>query len=118
MQVVTIILLILSIIWLGFNIYGFVKWLKNRNSKKKGGKQTTGVQVVDAIVQILVEGLTSLGTGIGTGVANAVQALAFTGTGENQQLSVFFIMVCVFGAIALAVGLTTRIFSWLESLGN
>lgn len=82
----------------------------------------TGIQVVDAIVDILVEGLVKLGTGIGSGVANAVQALAFTTVGEGAnattELSVFFIMVCVFGAIALAVGLTTRIFTWLESLGN
>lgn len=78
----------------------------------------TGLQIVDAIVSILVEGLISLGTGIGQGVANAVQALAFTGTGENQQLSVFFIMVVVFAGVALAIGLTTRVFTWLESLGN
>lgn len=77
-----------------------------------------GTAIVDAIVNILVEGLTGLGTGIGAGISNFVSALAFTGTGNDQALSVYFIMVVVFAAIALAVGLTTRIFNWLSSLGG
>lgn len=78
----------------------------------------SGTAIVTEIVQILVAGLTQLGTGIGTGVANFAQALAFTGTGENQTLSVYFVLVIVFAGIALAVGLTSRIFQWLSSLGN
>lgn len=78
----------------------------------------TGVEIVQEIVEILVSGITQLGQGLGEGISSFVTALAFTGTGENQQLSVYFIMVCVFGGIALAVGLTTKIFNWLSNLGN
>lgn len=78
----------------------------------------TGTEIVTEIVDILVSGITQLGTGIGTGVANFAQSLAFTGTGENQELSVYFVLVIVFAGVALAIGLTTLIFNWLSSLGN
>lgn len=78
----------------------------------------TGVDIVQDIVEILVAGITQLGQGIGEGISSFVTALAFTGTGSDQTLSVYFIMVCVFGGIALAVGLTTKIFNWLSNLGN
>lgn len=78
----------------------------------------TGAEIVTEIVEILVSGLTTLGTGIGSGVANFASALAFTGTGENQTLSVYFILVIVFAGVSLAIGLTTLIFNWLSSLGN
>ena len=74
--------------------------------------------IVEQIVSILVAGITQLGSGIGAGVSNFVTALAFTGTGSDQTLSIYFVMVCVFGGIALAVGLTTKIFNWLSNLGN
>lgn len=77
-----------------------------------------GTAIVTEIVQILTSGLTQLGTGIGGGISNFVQALAFSGTGSEQTMSVYFVMVIVFAAIALAVGLTTRIFNWLSSLGG
>lgn len=77
----------------------------------------SGTAIVTEIVSILVSGIQQLGAGIGTGVSNFVQSLAFTGTGENQTMSVFLIMVCVFAAIALAVGLTRLIFNWLQNLG-
>lgn len=75
-------------------------------------------EIVSEIVEILVAGLTELGTGIGSGIANFAQSLAFSGTGENQTLSVYFVLVLVFAGVALAIGLTTRIFTWLSSLGN
>lgn len=78
----------------------------------------TGSQIVTEIVNILVSGLTSLGTGIGSGVANFAKALAFEGTGENQTLSTYFILILVFAGVALAIGLTTKIFNWLQNLGN
>lgn len=74
--------------------------------------------IVTEIVNILVEGLTAMGTGIGSAVSNFAQALAFQGTGENQSLSVYFVLVLAFAGVSLAIGLTTRIFLWLSSLGN
>lgn len=78
----------------------------------------TGAQIVTQIVEILVAGITQLGTGIGSGIGNFAQALAFTGTGSEQTLSVYFVLVLVFAGVALAIGLTTKIFNWLSNLGN
>lgn len=78
----------------------------------------TGQEIVTEIVNILASGLTAFGSAIGSGISNAVQSMFFVGTGENQALSMYAIMVIVFGAIALAVGLTRLIFGWLGSLGN
>lgn len=78
----------------------------------------TGVEIVQDIVEILVAGLTELGSGIGSGVANFVDALAFTGTGENKTMSIYFILIICFAGVALAVGLTTKLFNWLSNLGN
>lgn len=78
----------------------------------------TGANIVAEIVNILVSGLTSLGTGIGSGIANFASSLAFQGTGDQQTLSVYFVLVLVFAGVSLAIGLTTKIFNWLSSLGN
>lgn len=77
----------------------------------------SGTAIVTEIVNILVAGITQLGTGIGAGISNFAQALAFTGTGESQTLSVYFVLVIVFAGVSLAIGLTRLIFMWLESLG-
>lgn len=78
----------------------------------------TPVEIVQEICGILVAGISQLAQGIGSGVQAFATALAFTGTGENQTLSIYFILVLVFAGVALAIGLTTRIFTWLSNLGN
>lgn len=82
----------------------------------------TGIAIVEQIVGILVAGLTNLGTGLGQGIMNFVNSLAFTTTGEGSsavtQLSVYFVLVVAFAGVALAIGLTTKIFNWLSNLGN
>lgn len=78
----------------------------------------TGVQVVQEIVQILTAGITSMATALGEGISTYAQALAFTGSGAEQHLSIYFVLVLVFAGIALVVGLTRRIFDWLGSLGG
>lgn len=78
----------------------------------------TPAQIVAQIVEILTSGLTAFATGIGGGISSSVTAMFFTGTGESQQLSIYAVMVLVFGGVALAVGLTRLIFNWLGSLGN
>lgn len=81
-----------------------------------------GANIVTEIVEILVAGITQLGSGIGSGVANFIQSLAFTTTGEGSSatttMSVFFVLIVVFAGVALAIGLTTKLFNWLSSLGN
>lgn len=78
--------------------------------------------IVAEIVQILTSGLTSFAQGIGGGISSAVQAMFFTTTGTGADattsLSIYAIMVLVFGGVALAVGLTRLIFNWLGSLGG
>lgn len=78
----------------------------------------TGTEVVTEIVGILVSGIQALGSGIGAGISNFVTSLWFTGTGENQTMSAFAIIVCVFAAIALAIGLTRLVYNLLVSLGG
>lgn len=78
----------------------------------------TPAQTVAQIVEILTSGLTSYAQSIGGAISSAVQSMFFTGTGETQQLSIYAVMVLVFGGIALAVGLTRLIFNWLGSLGG
>lgn len=77
-----------------------------------------GTQIVSQIVGIITSGITSFAQGLGSGIQAFAKALAFEGEGENQKLSVYFILVLVFAGVALTIGLTTRIFTWLSSLGN
>lgn len=69
--------------------------------------------ILNNIVTLLTGGLTAMGTGIGTGINNFVQSLAVT----NGEMSIFLGAVAIFGGVSLAVSLTRKIFSWIESLG-
>ena len=76
--------------------------------------------ILQQIIEILVGGLSSFGTGLGTGIQNIVQALFVnidSGTGA-QSLTVFGTVIVVFAAVALAVGITRRIFNWIITLGG
>lgn len=78
----------------------------------------TGVETVGSIVEILVSGITQFGTGLAQGIGNFVQNLAYTGSGDSQTLSVYFVLVLVFAAVAICTSITTRIFQWITNLGN
>lgn len=93
----------------GSSIYGSIQ--SAINSDLAG---MSGVDVVTDIVGILVSGLSSLASGLGTGISAFATALAF----QDGALSPYFILVVVFAGVALAVGLTTKIFNWLSNLGN
>lgn len=76
--------------------------------------------ILAEFIELLVSGITELGSGIGAGVNNFVQDL-FLRVGENgtvEGLSTFGGVAAIFGGIGLAVGLTTLIFNWIRSLGN
>lgn len=78
------------------------------------------MEILNQIVQILTGGLVNFGTGIGEGIQSIVQSLfvdvnASTGA---QTLTIFGTIICVFAGIALAVGITRRLFSWITSLGG
>lgn len=74
-------------------------------------------------VQLLVGGIQDLASGIATGVANMARDLFLEYT-ESQGvitvtgLSVFGGIVAIFAGLALAIGITTRVYTWVTSLGN
>lgn len=78
----------------------------------------TPVEIVRAIVDILVSGITEFATGIGSGISSAVRSMFFETNGDSQTLSVYAVMVLVFAGTSLCIGLTRLIFNWLGSLGN
>lgn len=76
-------------------------------------------QLLNQIVELLVGGITGMATGLGKGINQYVTDLFIvTGEGGVMSLSSFGGMVAIFGGIALAVGITRRIFNWLISLGG
>lgn len=77
-----------------------------------------GTAIVSAIIEILLAGLTSMGTGIGQALSGMVTAIMFNGTGETQTLSVFAVVLFVFGGISLAFSLTRWVLNFVTSIGN
>lgn len=77
------------------------------------------LEVLQEFVSILVGGITQLATGIASGVSTMAQELFLETTeGAVSGLSVFGGIVAIFAGLALAVGITTRVFTWVTSLGN
>lgn len=71
-------------------------------------------------VQLMVGAITDLATGIASGVSAMAQALFLevSEQGAVTGLSVFGGIVGIFAGIALAVGITTKVYTWVTSLGN
>ena len=77
--------------------------------------------VLQEFVQILVGGIVQMAQGIATGVVAMAKALFLetnSTTGAVEGLSIFGGIVGIFAGIALAVGITTRVYTWVTSLGN
>ena len=81
----------------------------------------TGVQIMQAIIEILVGGISGVATGIGQGLSTLAQSvfLQTTGSGESATttLSTFGVLVVVFAGISLAVGLSRWVVNFVASLG-
>lgn len=76
-------------------------------------------QLLNQIVGLLVGGISGMATGLGRGINQYVTDLFIvTSDGGVMELSSFGGMVVIFGGVALAVGITRRIFNWLISLGG
>ena len=79
--------------------------------------------VLQEFVSILVGGISSLAQGIAAGIVEMAKAL-FLETTESQGvvtvtgLSIFGGLVAIFAGLALAIGITTRVYTWVTSLGN
>lgn len=75
--------------------------------------------VLQEFVSILVGAIVSLGEGIATGVSAMASALFLEVTeGTVTGLSIFGGCIAIFAGLGLAVGITTRVFTWITSLGN
>lgn len=77
--------------------------------------------LLNEIIEILVGGISSIGSGIGSGLQALVTDIFVTGSGTTEspyKLSVYGGVIIVFSGIALAVGLSRFIVSWISSLGN
>jgi len=79
----------------------------------------TMVDILQSFVEILVGAISSLAEGIATGVVTMAKALFLEyNEGTLVGLSVFGGIIAIFAGIALAVGITTRVYTWVTSLGN
>ena len=77
--------------------------------------------VLQEFVNILVSGIVSLAEGIASGVVAMAKALFLTtntSTGAVEGLSVFGGIIAIFAGLALAIGITTRVYTWVTSLGR
>lgn len=72
-------------------------------------------------VDILVGGIVDLAEGIASGVSTMAQKLFLevdATTHAVTGLSTFGGIVAIFAGLALAVGITTRVYLWITSLGK
>ena len=81
--------------------------------------------VLQEFVEILVSGISSLATGIANGIVAMAKALFLEVSVDSTThvetvtgLSVFGGIVAIFAGLALAIGITTRVYTWVTSLGN
>lgn len=74
----------------------------------------TGIEIVDALIEILVSGLVGIGEALGSALSTIASAIFIDGTG----LSVFGILVAVFAAISLGLGFTRWVLNFVTSWGN
>lgn len=73
--------------------------------------------ILTEIISLLTGGIKGMATGIGEGLQELVSKIFTTGTGDTLALSTFGAVVCIFGGVALAVGLSKFIVKWVASLG-
>lgn len=77
------------------------------------------LEVLQEFVGILVGAISELASGIASGVATMASDLFLETTdGAVTGLSVYGGIVAIFAGVALAIAITTRVFTWITSLGN
>ena len=77
--------------------------------------------VLQQFIEILVSGIVQLAEGIASGVVAMAKALFLetnATTHAVEGLSVFGGIVAIFAGLALAISITTRVYTWVTSLGN
>lgn len=78
----------------------------------------TAVQILQAIIEILVGGITGIGQAIGSGLSTLATSIFLQTTGDTTTLSVFGGLIIVFAGISLAMSLTRWVLNYLTSLGR
>ena len=82
----------------------------------------TGTELVTAIIEILVSGITGIASGVGEGLSKLASSIFFvtTGTGDSATttLSVLGICIIAFAGISLALALCRWVLNFFTSLGN
>lgn len=77
-------------------------------------------QVLQSFVSIMVSAITDLATGVAGGIVAMAKALFLevSEQGAVTGLSIFGGICAIFAGISLAVGITTRVYLWVTSLGH
>lgn len=78
----------------------------------------TGTAIVESIIDTLTSGIVGIGEGIGQGLSSLAESIFLTGTGESQTISVFGTLIIVFAAISLGLALCRWVLNFITSLGN
>lgn len=76
--------------------------------------------VLTEFINILVGGVTQMATGLAGGIVAMAKALFLevSEQGAVTGLSIFGGVIAIFAGISLAVGITTRVYLWVTSLGH
>lgn len=77
--------------------------------------------VLTEFINILVGGVTQMATGLAGGIVAMAKALFLevnAETGAVTGLSIFGGVIAIFAGISFAVGITTRVYLWVTSLGH
>lgn len=74
--------------------------------------------VLTEIINLLTAGITGMASGIGGGLQALVSNIFLDTTNNSTALSTFGGVIVIFGAVALAIGLSRFIVNWLTSWGN
>lgn len=77
----------------------------------------SGVAILQSIIEILVGGIEGVATGIGSGLSTLATSIFLTGTGEQQTISTFGVLIVCFAGISLAIGLCRWVVNFVSSLG-
>lgn len=74
--------------------------------------------VLNEIVELMTNGIISIGSAIGDGLSAIAHSVFLTeGAGDATQLSTFGALIVIFAGISLALGLARWVLNFCTSLG-
>ena len=82
----------------------------------------TGAQIMQEIITIMTSGIVEFAQKLGQGISALVKSVFLETIGEGAsattQISTFGVLVLVFAGIALTIGLSRLLVSWISTLGG